>query len=61
MRREQARLMRVETKRVMSWVTQLEEEARVLEERAMEKRKRAENLMTDLERRGNRVYRASPV
>ena len=59
--REQARLLRGETRRVLSRVAQLEEEADTLEHRAREKREMVLKLLTELESRGKRVFRVSPI
>ena len=61
LRREQAKLMRGETRRVVSHVARLEEEAEALENSARKKREMVANLLTDLESRGKRVFRGSPI
>ena len=53
--------MRVETRRVMSHAARLEEEAEALENSARKKREMVANLLTDLESRGKRVFRGSPI
>ena len=61
LRREQAKLMRGETRRVMSHAARLEEEAEALENSARKKREMVANLVTDLESRGKRLFLESPI
>ena len=61
LRREQTKLLREETRTVMSHVAQLEDEAEALEHSARKKREMVANLLTDLESRGKRVFRGSPI
>ena len=57
LRREQARLLRGETRRVMSHVARLEEEAKALENSVRKKR----GMVANLESRGKRVFCGSPI